>query len=137
MTPEALGRLAALTEARRDRDLARLEALMVEDRGLAEEIMRLAAVPAQDMAAGGTVLVPLVQQALRAAWVEQHITRARRRRGELAGEIAAARAAAASSVGRHAALDRLATVAQVREVARRLAMAEREAPPVQAQGRYL
>src|SRR5690606_10519432 len=49
MTPEALGRLAALTEARRDRDLARLEALMVEDRGLAEEIMRLAAVPAQDM----------------------------------------------------------------------------------------
>src|SRR5690606_6725621 len=122
---------SALAAAQRDRDLARLEALMVEDRGHAEEIMRLAAVPAQDMAAGGTVLVPLAQQALRAAWVEQHITRARRRRLVLAGEIAATRAAAALSVGRHEALDRLVTVARAAEAARRRVVAEREAPPFQ------
>ncbi len=129
MTPAALAGLLSLAVAMRDRDLARLEALMVEDRGLAEEIMRLAAVPAQDMAAGGTTLAPLAQQALRAAWVEQQITRARRRRAAIAAEIAGARAAAASSVGRHEALDRLLADARAAEADRRRAIAEREAMP--------
>lgn len=129
MTPAALAQLTALASARRERDLARLEALLVEDRGLAEEILRLAAVPAQDMAEGAA-LAPLAQQALRAAWVEQQITRARRRRAALAAEIGAARGAAAVSVGRHEALGRLLADARTGEAARRLAIAEREAPPL-------
>ncbi len=134
MSPEALAGLVSLAAARRDRDLARLEAMLVEERGLAEEIMRLAAIPAQDMAGGSIVQAPLAQQALRFAWVEQGITRARRRRAALASEIAAARAAAAVSVGKHEALGRLLSVARADQSHNRAARAEREAPPPNISG---
>jgi hypothetical protein len=129
VTPHALAGLVALARAQRERDLARLEALLVEDRGLAEEIGRLAALPSQDLAEGGATIAPLQQQALRFAWMEQQITRARKRRAALAAEIARARLAAGTSVGKHEALDRLLAVARRAEVTRRDARAEREAPP--------
>jgi hypothetical protein len=125
MTPAALRGLLALAGARRDRDLARLEALAAEDRGLAEEILRLAAIPAQDMADG---TAPLAQQALRYAWVEQQIARARRRRAALAREIAAVRAEAAASVGKHAALEKLESTAARPATLEGWARAPRDAP---------
>jgi hypothetical protein len=130
VSPEALAGLVALAAARRERDLARLEALLMEDRGLADEITRLAALPAQDLAEGGATIAPLQQQALRFAWMEQQITRARQRRAVLAVEIAGARTAAGTSVGKHEALDRLRAVAGRNALHLRHARTEREAPPL-------
>lgn len=131
MTPGALRRLAGLLDARKARDLARLEALVAEDRRLAAEVAALAATPARDLATG--IAVPLVQQARRQAWADQRIRAARRRRAELAGLIRDARAAAVRSLGKHESLESL--VARADRTAAQLlaARAEREAPPLPRQ----
>jgi hypothetical protein len=127
VTPAALRQLIGLVEARKARDLARLDALLVEDRRLAADIVELAATGARDMAEG--VEVPLAQQARRLAWADQCIAAARRRRAALAPEIAAARLVAARSLGKHRALEHLEERA-ARALARlRDARAEREMPP--------
>ena len=71
MTPAALRDLASLVEARKARDLARLEGLIAEDRRLAAEIAGLAATASLDLASGERL--PLMQQAVRQAWADQRI----------------------------------------------------------------
>lgn len=129
MTPDALRQLAALAEARRSRDLAVLDALLMEDRRLAAEILEVAAAPARDLAEGGIAIAPIAQQALRFAWLEQRIAALRRRRAELAPRIAQARAAATRSLGKHQALEHLTERAEVAAERRREARSEREAMP--------
>ena len=101
MTPAALRRLQSLTEARRAAALARLESLQLEDRRIAEVIVELAAMPAREIA---ETPEGLPHYARRLAWVGHRIAVLERRRSALAVEIAAARAAAGSSVGRHEAM---------------------------------
>jgi hypothetical protein len=127
VTPAALRALAGLVEARKARDLARLEGLVAEDRRLAAEIAELAATGARDLAEGAPL--PLAQQGLRQAWAESRIRAARRRRAELAARIREARAEAVQSLGRHRALERLVDGADRSEGQRRFARADREAPP--------
>jgi hypothetical protein len=127
VTPAALRALAGLVEARRARDLARLEGLVAEDRRLEAEIAELAAVGCRDVAEAEAL--PLARQGLREIWAEQRIRAARRRRAELAARIRAARADAVQSLGRHRALEHLVEGAERSEAQRRLARAEREAPP--------
>lgn len=127
MTPAELQRLLDMAEARQSRDLARLDAALAEDRRLEAEIASLAATPTRDMAEG--LDVPLAQQGLRLAWAQKGIARARARRAELAREIAALRAAATRSVGKHSSLEELLARAGREEVRVRAARDEREAPP--------
>ena len=127
MTPAALARLAGLVEARKARDLARLEGLVAEDRRLAAEIAALAATSARDLAEAPDM--SLAQQGLRTRWAEARIALARVRRAELAAGIRAARAAAVQSLGKHRALEDLAARADLDVRRTRAARAEREAPP--------
>lgn len=127
MTPAELRDLGHLMEARRARDLARLERLMTEARALEAELATLAATAASDEASGETL--PPDRQAARLAWIDRQLTIVRRRRAELAGEIDRARAAAVQSLGREKALDRVAEVAIRTEASRKTARTEREAPP--------
>jgi hypothetical protein len=127
VTPAGLRALAGLVEARKARDLARLEGLVAEDRRLEAEIAELAATGSRDLAEGAAL--PLARQGLREIWAEQRIRAARRRRAELAARIRAARAEAVQSLGRHRALEHLVEGADRSEAQRRLARAEREAPP--------
>jgi len=129
VTPEALRQLAALAEARRSRDLAVLEELLLEDRRLAAEILEIAAAPARDLAEGGIAIAPIAQQALRFAWLERHIAALRRRRAELAPRIAQARAEASRSLGKHQALEHLSGRAEQAADREREARSEREAMP--------
>lgn len=122
MTPAALRELGALMAARKARDLARLERLVAEDRGLAAELAALASAPAADVESGEAL--PPDRQAVRLAWIDQRTARLGRRRGILAAEIARARAAAIQSLGRERALDRLAESVGRAEATRE----EREAP---------
>lgn len=110
MTPAALRALAALVEARKTRDLARLDGLLGEDRRLTEEIAALRATPARDLATGEAF--PMAQQALRLNWVDGRIRAASRRRVELAAQIRKARAEAIRSLGKHRALEELARRAE-------------------------
>ena len=131
MTPVALRRLVALADARKARALSLLNAALREDRHLSDEAAALARAPAEDGGAGGAPM-PMKLIGLRHAWAEARISAIRRRRSELAAEIARLRAAAAVSFGKHQALDRLADGAEADEVRRRDARAEREAPPPSA-----
>jgi hypothetical protein len=97
----ALRDLAALAQARRARDLARLEALIAEARGLEDEIAALADTEARDMAEGQ---VPFAVMGMRLAWAEAAIAAKRRRIAALAVEIAGVRAEARVSLGKHEAL---------------------------------
>ena len=63
MTPDALRQLAALAEARRSRDRAVLDALLMEDRRLAAGILEVAAAPAQS---GMRVVTSVTRPSLRA-----------------------------------------------------------------------
>lgn len=128
MTPAALRQLGGLMEARKARDLARLERLAAEDRALAEEIAALARVVAEDVASG--LHLPPDRQAARLTWVDQRTRLAERRRAVLAPLIATARAAAVQSLGREMALDHLAAAADRDEARFRAARSEREAPPL-------
>jgi hypothetical protein len=116
-----------LAEARKARDLARLDRVLAEDRRLVAEIAELGRTAARDMAADAAL--PLARQGLRLAWADRRIAAARRRRGELAAEIRAARAEAAQSLGKHQALGHLAERAERAALQLRAARAEREAPP--------
>lgn len=107
MKPADLTRLAALFAARRERDLARLDAARAEDRGLVSELSSLAGIAARDLAEGGEALPP-VQQALRLAWTEARRRAIVSRRTQLAAEIAGLRRDAAVIVGKHQALEHLA-----------------------------
>lgn len=126
MTSADLRRLAGLLEARKARDLARLDRLLAEDRRLAAEVAELARTGVRDSEAGG---LPLAQQGLRQTWADQHIQAARRRRSELVPEIRRARAAAAQSLGKHRALDELTEKAERARIQERIARAEREEVP--------
>jgi hypothetical protein len=128
MDAETLRRLGRLAEVGRARDLARLEALMSRDRALEREIRTLAATGSLDLASGFAALPP-AQQGLRHAWATQRIAEARRSRAALAPEIAAARAAAARSLGRHEALETLADRAGREDAARRASRAEMDGSP--------
>lgn len=125
MNPAALRRLQSLTEARRAAALARLETLQLEDRRIAEVIIELAAMPAREIA---ETPEGLPHYARRLAWVGHRIAVLERRRSALAVEIAAARAAAGSSVGRHEAMGALIRRADRSAADLREARAEREAP---------
>lgn len=106
MKPSGLRELVSLLDARKTRDLARLNRLLAEDRRLAEEIAEMAATGTRDLAIDATL--PFALQAARQAWADQRISEARRRRTELDGAIRAARAEAVRSVGKQRALDELA-----------------------------
>ena len=127
MTPAALRGLLGLMEARKARDLARLDRLLTEDRRLADEIATLAATPGRDMADGPPL--PLPEQGRRLAWAAARIRAAERRRRALAAEIRAARAEAVQSLGKHKALEHLTGRADRAAIQLREARAEREAPP--------
>jgi hypothetical protein len=116
MKAAELRALAALAEARRGRDLGRLEALIAEARGLEEEIVGLSGTSRLDAAAGP---VPFDQIGRRLAWAEAEIARRRRRLAGLAVEIAGVRAAARISVGKHEALNTLVVRATRDEAAAR------------------
>ena len=112
MTPAALRDLLRLMDARKARDLARLDRLLAEDRRLAGEIATLAATASHDHAEGAPV--PLREQGRRLAWA--------------AARIRAARADAVQSLGKHKALEHLAARADRTAAQQREARAEREAP---------
>jgi len=127
MTPAALRDLLRLMDARKARDLARLDRLLAEDRRLAGEIATLAATASHDHAEGAPV--PLREQGRRLAWAAARIRAAEHRRRALAAEIRAARADAVQSLGKHKALEHLAARAERTAAQQREARAEREAPP--------
>ncbi len=129
--PARLRALAQLVEARKARDLAKLDALMAEDRRLAAEMADLARTPTRDAETGGTAL-PLDRQAARLAWVDRRMAALRKARAALQAPIAAARAAAVQSLGKNEALDHLVTRETRAAAQRREARAEREAPPPKA-----
>jgi hypothetical protein len=132
VTPAKLRELVRLAEARRARDLSRLDRLLAEERRLAAEIADLAGIAARDMAADAAL--PLAQQGLRLAWADARIAAARRRRTEVAAAVREARAAAAQSLGKHHALEHLTERAERAASQLRAARAEREAPPPGGQG---
>jgi dihydrodipicolinate synthase/N-acetylneuraminate lyase len=123
-----LRRLGRLAEVRKARDLARLEALMNRDRALEQEIRTLGATGSLDLASGFAALPP-AQQGLRQAWATHRIAQARKLRTALAPEIAAARAAATTSLGKHEALGTLAERAEREAAAARASRAEMDGEP--------
>jgi hypothetical protein len=127
MTPTALRALTGLAEARRARDLARLDNLLARNRALDAEIAALAAALQHYRAAGFPLPPP--QQGLRQAWVDQRLRAARRQRAALAAGIAAARAEAAQSLGKHQAFENLVERSDRAVRQQRHARAERETPP--------
>ena len=127
MTPTLLRRLTSLAEARRARDLARLDNLLTRDRALQSEIDALPATLERDRAS--KIELPLPQQGLRQAWVQQRLRACRRERADLAPKIAAARAVAVQSLGKHRALESLVERGKREAEQQLLARAEREAPP--------
>jgi hypothetical protein len=129
----ALARLVALAEAERRRDLARIEALSVEARGLEDAITELAGTGRRDACEGA---MPLAMFARRIAWAEAAVAGHQRRLAAIAGELAAARAAAQASVGRHEALAALLARAE-REARRDRDRAEERATALGRSGRAL
>jgi hypothetical protein len=127
MTPAALRALAGLAEARRARDLARLDSLLTRKRQLEAEIADLSVALSRDFAIG--LDLPPAQQALRQAWVDARIRCARQQRAALAAGIAAARTEAVQSLGKHRALEDLVERGDRIALQQRHARAEREAPP--------
>lgn len=128
MREDQLRALTKIAEARELADLARLEALMAEQRRIEAEIAELARTGIRDL---GTEVVPMAQIGLRAIWAEQRIGVARDNLAALAPKLAAARAAAVASLGKHQALEDLAAKAARRAKAAREARQEREAPPAE------
>ncbi len=124
--PASLAPLVALAEARRKRDLSRIEALAVEARRLEDEIEALNTTQSRDAEEG---TMPLAMVARRIAWVENAIAAHQRRIAAIAEEIAAARKAAQASVGRHEALAVLHARAERDARRDRDRAEERAAPP--------
>lgn len=128
MTPARLAELLALSEARKARALAALEAAAEADRRLVAELAELAATYARDMA-GGVDAAALPALGRRLVWADRRAAAVRAERTALAPRLAALRAEAAQAVGKHRALERL--LDDARAEARRAAdaRAERDAPP--------
>jgi len=133
VTPAALRQLMLLAEARRARDLARLDALLAEDRRLVAEIAELGRTAVLDAAADQAL--PPDRQGLRLIWADQRIRAARLRQAALALTIRQARTAAAQSLGKHSSLETLVERAERAALLVRAAKAEREAPPELAEKR--
>lgn len=133
MDREALRDLLRLMDARKGRDLARLDRLLMEDRRLLDEIAALAATGSRDLAEDGPTL-PLPEQGRRLAWAAARIRVAESRRLALAAEIREARAEAVQSLGKHKALEHLTGRADHALRQKREARAEREAPPPKPAG---
>lgn len=127
MTPQQLRQLTELAEARRSRDLAELEAVVAEDRRLAQAIEGYSRSHAQDMADADGGL-PFAQMALRIEWADRNIALARMRRAELAKRISELRKRAAVSLGKHRALEKLTDRAVRQETEIQRAREEKEAP---------
>lgn len=104
MNKKALETLAALAEARKSRDIAKLAALLAEQRRLQAEIADLAGTEARDAAEGS---MPFALTARRSAWAAAEIALRERRIAALAIELAGVRSATRVSVGKHRALERL------------------------------
>jgi hypothetical protein len=131
ITPEALRRLLAAAEARRDRDLSELQAALTEQNRLDLEIARLTGLPAREMAASGPALPP-PQMALRLEWVGAALASTRRRRQALEAQLPRLRREAARSLGRHRVLEELDRRGAAEAERARAVRAEREAPPAAA-----
>lgn len=106
MKPTAFRELVSLLDARKRRDLARLDRLLTEDRRMANEISELASTGTRDIASDPRH--PFALQAARQAWADQRMSEARIRRAELAVAIRLARSEAVLSVGKQRALEELA-----------------------------
>ncbi|WP_424933857.1 hypothetical protein [Amaricoccus macauensis] len=132
MKPKQLRQLTALAEARRSRDLAALEAAMNEDRRLAQAIDHYAKSPALDLREDGGAF-QFNQMALRQQWADRNIALARQQRVELAKRIAGLRKKAASSLGKHEALEKLTEQANKSQAETERTRTEREAPVPQPQ----
>ncbi len=133
MTPAQLRELIRLAEARKAGDLARLDALLTEARACEAEIEDAGRTAVEDLAAAAEM--PMAQLALRQVWADQRVAQARRRLATLAPRVAAARAAAVQSLGKHAALEKLVDHADRAAAHTRAARAERDAPPPQSSAR--
>jgi hypothetical protein len=123
MKRSAIEQLARLAEARRLRDLARLEALAAERARLQTEIGDLARQAGS--AAEGGLPFPLVES--REAWLLAQIALRERRIAGIEREIEQARAEARQSVGKHEALKTLGKAARSAEAQARERGAERSA----------
>jgi hypothetical protein len=124
MTPAALRQLAGLAEARRQRDLAAVERLMAEMRRLDAEIAEIAGTLTRDMAAEAPV--PMMNYGRRMAWAEHETALRRAAQARLAAQLAAARAMARVSLGKHEALLKLVEAAEAGARQDRERKAERE-----------
>jgi hypothetical protein len=122
-----VARLLGLAEARRARDLARLEALIAEARRIEAEIDALVEVRRRDLVFDPEGGLPLGLQGRRQAHVEREIAERRRQLRALEPALAAVRDAARQSLGKHEALARLRDMAGAAEERARAARAEREA----------
>lgn len=127
MKTSDLRRLTALAEARKQRDLAELEALASEDRRLVEAIKGYASTYSRDFQEGGEEM-PLSQFALRLEWAERSIAVATRQRAELHKKIALLRKRAAVSLGKHQALEKLSERTARQEADQRQGREQKEAP---------
>ncbi len=117
-----LRKLVALAEARRARDLTRLDALTAERRRLEAEIVELARIEARDAAEG---VMPFAMLARRTVWAAAEIARRESRTAAITSEIEVARTAARTSLGKHEALIRLTEAAACDEAAARARTEER------------
>ncbi|MEM8569733.1 MAG: hypothetical protein AAGG56_02390 [Pseudomonadota bacterium] len=127
MRPDQLVQLTALAEARKARDLAELEAIVAEDRKLADAIEAYTKAPSQDLA--DSAEIPFNQMARRLEWADQNIALARQKRAELASRIEELRKRAAVSLGKHEALTQLTKRSLRQREEQSAARTEREAPP--------
>jgi hypothetical protein len=116
MKAAKLRELAALAEAKRARDLARLDALIAEARGIEEAIAALSGTERRDMAEGR---VPFALMGMRVTWADAEIAARRARLQAIAAELAAVRAEARVSLGKHEALRALVAQAERAEHAER------------------
>lgn len=123
-----LRQLLQVAEARKNRDLAHLDALNARARACEAEAREAVRLCAADMADAAHAHLPLAFQGLRMAYADHRVAEAESRRKALAPEIEAARAAASESLGKHAALERLVEEAERGRSQLRAARAERDAP---------
>lgn len=130
-----LRQLLQVAEARKSRDLALLDALNARARACEAEAREAARLRTADMADAANADLPLAFQGLRITYADQRIADAERRRKALEPEIEAARAIAAESLGKHAALERILEEAERDRAQLRAARAERDAPPATAPDR--
>lgn len=128
MTSAQIRDLIRVVEARKTRDLARLDGLMVQVRACEAEIEAAMRMHAHDAAEEALDDVPFAFHGLRITLADQRIAQAERLRAALEPDIAAARAQAVESVGRHSALERILEDVERDRKRTRIARTERDAP---------